>query len=79
MSYRYGEPLTEEERQARHYSLTGGEVTPPPRGTGRAISPSNPGPVKAAVESNTLFWITILAHLGLLGVELWIARKQGWI
>lgn len=69
MSYRQGMPLTEEERQARHMALTG-EPTPPPRGTGRAA---------LSVESSTLFWITILAHLGLIGVELWIARKQGWI
>lgn len=66
---RYGEPLTEAERRERHLALTG-EETLPPRGTRIA---------SLQVESTQLFWALLLGHVALIGLELYLARKQGWI
>lgn len=71
MAFRYGEPLTEEERTARHYALTG-ESIPPPRGTGRLQNPGDP-------NDSLLFWILVLAHAGLIAFEVYLAWKMGWI
>lgn len=74
---RAGVPLTEEERQIRHEQLTG-ESTPPPRGTGRAIS----GRAKSASAStstpdSTGAWILLIAQVGVLAGLVYYAHKSG--
>lgn len=67
---RYGTPLTEEQRAARHFELTG-ETTPPVRGTGKAT---------LQTEDAKIFGVIILlAGAVLLAAQVWFAHKQGWI
>lgn len=68
----YGVPLTEEQRAARHYALTG-ETVPPPRGTGRAQT------ARLSGEAKSLFWIAILFDIGAIAVTLYAAWKEGWL
>ena len=70
---RSGVPLTDEQRAARHEALTGVPTTPatlPPRGTRKAT---------LQAENSTLWWILILAHVGLIAGEIYIAHKAGLI
>ena len=69
MAYRYGEPLTEEERLVVHKALTG-EETLPPRGTRRKLQ---------VEEDKNIFLILILAQAGVLAGSIYFAWKQGWL
>ena len=66
---RYGTPLTEAERTARHFELTG-ETTTPIRGTRKRL---------ATQQESQVFLGIILISAGLLIAEIWFANKQGWL